>query len=123
VAQLTKSPVSDASQLALWAPEPEPSPSPVPAPAAAVIMLVPQGIELPHGVKLIRYEPVEAPVRLSECAVVVDCAGFIRSTLHELNHRLHGNRFLDGGWGRQGLLDRLAAVGVEIKIDDPGKEP
>jgi hypothetical protein len=87
--------------------------------ATTVLVPEPEAIVLPDGVRLIRYEPAEAPVRLSECAVVVDAAGFIRTALRELDHELHGNHWLSGHWGRQGLIGRLKAVGVEIEIDDP----
>jgi hypothetical protein len=74
-------------------------------------------LALPHGVTLIRYEPLQAPVRLSECTVVVNVAGFIEVTLRELNHELCGRHWLAGNWGLAGLLNRLKSVGVEIDND------
>lgn len=77
--------------------------------------------QMPAGVRLIRWEPKAAPVRLSEYSVVTDVQRFITSTLRELDNRLRGRKFLDGGWGMSGLLNRLEACGCIVGLDDPGK--
>ncbi len=52
---------------------------------------------MPAGVQLIRWEPKAAPVRLSECSVAADPEKFIRATLIQLDARLSGKAFFDGG--------------------------
>jgi hypothetical protein len=77
---------------------------------------------IPAGVRLIRWEPKNAPVQLSECSVATDPEKVIRSTLAQLAARLSGRAFLDGGWGLTGLLARLKACGCYVALDDPRKE-
>ena len=76
---------------------------------------------MPAGVRLIRWEPKAAPVRLSECSTVTDTEKFIRTTLMQLEARLSGKDWLDGGWGLSGLLARLEACGCVVALDDPLK--
>ena len=74
---------------------------------------------LPDGVRLIRWEPKAAPVRLSEYSTVTDTEKFIRTTLIQLAARLSGKDWLDGGWGLSGLLARLEACGCVVALDNP----
>jgi hypothetical protein len=74
---------------------------------------------MPAGVRLIRWEPKAAPVQLSECSTVTDTEKFIRSTLRQLETRLNGKGWLDGGWGLSGLLARLEACGCHVALDNP----
>ncbi len=76
---------------------------------------------MPAGVRLIRWEPKTAPVRLSECSTVTDTEKFIRTTLMQLAARLSGKDWLAGGWGLSGLLARLEACGCVVALDDPRK--
>jgi hypothetical protein len=79
-------------------------------------------LAMPVGVRLVHWEPKAAPVRLSECSTVTDTEKFIRATLMQLDARLSGKEWLDGGWGLSGLLDRLEACGCCVALDDPRKE-
>ncbi len=100
-------------------------PDPVPdaparptAPAPAIEAPEPVEMILPDGVRIVRWEPVEPPIRLSQSEVVIG-PEFVRTTLRQLSHELHGNHWLSGHWGQEELIRRLMAVGVEIEIDDP----
>jgi hypothetical protein len=73
---------------------------------------------LPRGVVLVRWEPKNAPIRLSHCSTVTDTDKFIRATLIQLDHQLQGRTWLAGNWGPQGLLDRLAACGCVVQLED-----
>ena len=74
---------------------------------------------MPAGVRLIHWEPKAAPVRLSECSTVSDVDLFIRSTLMQLEAALEGRSWQAGNWGLCGLLDRLAAVGCLVALENP----
>jgi hypothetical protein len=74
---------------------------------------------MPQGAKLIRWKPRTAPVRLSPCSTVTDTEKFIHTTLAQLGAHLKGAKFVDGGWGLSGLLDRLEACGCVVTLDDP----
>ena len=77
---------------------------------------------MPAGVRLIRWEPKDAPVRLSEYASVeTDVPKFIATTLRELDNHLRGKTWLSGNWGLSGLLARLAARGCIVALEDAGK--
>jgi len=75
---------------------------------------------LPAGVRVVQWQLKESPIRLSLAETIIDTEKFVATTLQQLNHHLHGNKFLDGGWGLQGLLDRLRVCGCVVEvIDDP----
>ena len=76
---------------------------------------------MPTGVRLVRWEPKDAPVQLSPCSTVTDTEKFIRSTLRQLEAALEGRRWQAGNWGLSGLIDRLAACGCVVALDDPLK--
>jgi hypothetical protein len=73
---------------------------------------------MPAGVRLVSWSPREAPVQLSECSIVTDVDKFIRSTLRQVEARLHGEHWLVGNWTLSTLLDRLEACGCFVKLDD-----
>ena len=77
---------------------------------------------MPAGVRLIRWEPKDAPVKLSQCSTVTHTEKFIRATLVQLAARLSGKDWLDGGWGLSSLLSRLEACGCYVALDDPQKQ-
>jgi hypothetical protein len=77
---------------------------------------------MPAGVRLIRWEPEDAPVQLSRCETATDIDGFIRSTLRQVEARLLGKNWLAGNWPLSILIDRLDAVGCHVQIDDPRKD-
>jgi hypothetical protein len=83
-----------------------------------IIELLAQRPAMPPGVRLVSYAPVTPPVMLSRCETVVDTSRFIRSTLRQIDARLHDKHFLAGNWPLSGLLDRLAAVGCAIELED-----
>jgi hypothetical protein len=77
---------------------------------------------MPPGVRLIRWEPKDAPIQVSPCSVVTNTEKFIRSTLRQVEARLQGKRWLAGGWTLSILLERLEACGCFVKLDDPRQE-
>jgi hypothetical protein len=84
-----------------------------------LVELLAQRPAMPAGVRLIHWEPQAAPFRLSECSTVTDVDLFIRSTLMQLEAALEGRSWQAGNWGLYGLLERLAAVGCVVALDDP----
>jgi len=73
---------------------------------------------MPTGVRLVRWEPKDAPVQLSPCSTVTDTEKFIRSTLRQLEAALEGRNWLAGNWGLSGLIERLAMCGCYVDLDD-----
>jgi hypothetical protein len=74
---------------------------------------------MPAGVRLVSWSPKAAPVRLSECSTVTDTEKFIRTTLIQLAAALEGRSWQSGNWGLSGLLERLAAVGCLVALENP----
>ena len=73
---------------------------------------------MPAGVRLVRWAPKDAPVRLSECSIITDTEKFICTTLWQLEARLHGKDWRAGNWTLSTLIDRLAAVGCHVALED-----
>jgi hypothetical protein len=83
-----------------------------------IIELLGQRPAMPAGVRLVSWSPKYAPVQLSRCETVTDTEKFIRTTLMQVEARLSGKDWLDGGWGLSGLLARLEACGCRVALDD-----
>ncbi|HTF62893.1 MAG TPA: hypothetical protein VK638_09295 [Edaphobacter sp.] len=73
---------------------------------------------MPVGVRLIFWEPKDPPVQLSRCETVTDVDKFTCSTLRQVEARLHSKGWLAGNWTLATLMDRLAAVGCHVALDD-----
>lgn len=74
---------------------------------------------LPPGVRLVRWEPKAAPVQISRGAIVTDSEKFIGTTLAQLAAALEGRSWQSGNWGLSGLIERLAAVGCMVALENP----
>lgn len=74
---------------------------------------------IPSGVRLLRWEPKDAPVQLSRCERVTGVYRFIEATLMQVDARLHDKRWLAGNWPLSELIERLAAVGCMVEIENP----
>jgi len=83
-----------------------------------IIELLAERPAMPAGVRLVSWNPKTAPVRLSECSTVTDVDLFIRATLAQLEAALEGRNWQAGNWGLCGLIDRLAAVGCVVGLED-----
>jgi hypothetical protein len=71
--------------------------------------------QMPTGVRLLGWNLKKAPVAVETCAVVTDTALFARSTLEQLGTAL-AQRSRWVGWSVPQLIDRLAQVGVTVKL-------
>jgi hypothetical protein len=74
---------------------------------------------MPAGVRIIRWEPKDAPVKLSESSTVTDTEKFIGTTLAQLDAKLNGKSWQAGNWPLSVLIDRLATCGCVVKLTDP----
>lgn len=83
-----------------------------------IIELLLQRPAMPHGVRLVRYEPKKPPVQISCCETVVSVEKFVQSTLRQVDARLHDKNFLAGNWPLSELLARLAAVGCIVALEN-----
>jgi hypothetical protein len=83
---------------------------------AELLELLRQRPAMPPGIRLVRWEPVAAPVRLNDCLTVLDTDQFIRATVRQIEGRLAGNDWRAGHWSLPELMQRLEAVGVCIAI-------
>ncbi len=86
---------------------------------AEVIAELARRSAMPVGVRLVSWTPKKAPVQLSQCSTVTDVEKFIRSTLRQVEARLDGKGWLAGNWTLSTLLERLAACGCFVKLDNP----
>jgi hypothetical protein len=86
-----------------------------------IIELLAQRPVMPAGVRLVSYAPATPPVKLSQCETVMDTGKFIRSTLGQVDARLHNQNFLAGNWTLSELLARLATCGCRVALDEPRK--
>jgi hypothetical protein len=81
-----------------------------------IIELLAQRPAMPASVRLVSWNPKNAPVQLSPCETVVDSEKFIRTTLIQIDARLHDKNWLAGNWPLSGLVERLAAVGCVVEL-------
>ena len=70
---------------------------------------------MPTGVVLLGWSLKKPPVAIETCAVVTDPALFARTTLDQLQAAL-GERSRWVGWSVPQLIDRLAQVGVTVRL-------
>ena len=84
-----------------------------------IIELLAERPAMPAGVRLVRWNPKDAPVQLSKCSTVTDVDLFIRTTLAQLEAAMEGRNWQAGNWGLSGLIERLAACGCGVVLDNP----
>ena len=81
-----------------------------------LLELLRQRPAMPPGVRLVRWEPLSAPVSLNRWLIVLDTGRFIASTLRQLSARLSGDDFGAGNWSLSELLESLDRVGVKLEL-------
>jgi hypothetical protein len=70
---------------------------------------------MPPHIRLVNWNPNEAPIAIDSCTVVVDVALFIKTTLEQLTAALiDDKRWV--GWSVPQLADRLRQAGVVIEL-------
>ena len=75
--------------------------------------------EMPTGIRLLHWKLKEPPVAIEMCAVVTDPAQFARITLEQLAISVsEPGRWV--GWTVPQLVDRLAQVGVGVRVGSHG---
>jgi hypothetical protein len=84
-----------------------------------ILELLSERPAMPAGVRLVHWEPKADPIELPQGSVVTDVEKFVRTTLAQLDAKLNGKSWQAGNWPLSTLIGRLAAVGVEIALDDP----
>jgi len=83
-----------------------------------LVELLEQRPTMPPGVKLVRWEPLPAPVQVNRWLTVTNTHSFIENTLHQLGARLRGDDWSAGNWSCVELVARLEAVGVTVTLQD-----
>ena len=84
-----------------------------------IVELLAQRPPMPAGVRLVSWNPKSAPVQVNRYTTVTDTGKFICSTLLQLEAELEGRSWQSGNWGLCGLLERLAAVGCMVALENP----
>jgi hypothetical protein len=74
-----------------------------------------------RGVRVIRWEPVDHPVRIARWATVTDARRFAENALVQIEALLMGGTWQAGNWTLAQLLERLEAVGVTVEIESKSK--
>jgi hypothetical protein len=85
---------------------------------AEIIDLLAQRPAMPAGCRLVSYAPKEPPTRLTAWETITDTQTFVRATLQQVDARLHRKTWLAGNWTLSTLLDRLAAVGCHVALEN-----
>jgi hypothetical protein len=83
-----------------------------------LVELLEQRPTMPPGVKLVRWEPLPAPVQVNRWMTVTNTQGFIENTVRQLGARLKGDDWGAGNWSCAELVTRLEAVGITVKLQD-----
>jgi hypothetical protein len=83
-----------------------------------LLELLRQRPAMPPGVRLVRWQPLPAPVSLNRWLKVLDTGRFVEGTLRQLSARLSGDDFGAGNWSLSELLEFLERVGVTVTIAD-----
>lgn len=86
-------------------------------PAPDLSAVAEHALDLPSGVRLIRYEPKAAPLAITECSVVIDVPGFIRSTFEQLEFAMKGKEWLAGNRTVAELIHRLQQAGIHVEVN------
>jgi hypothetical protein len=76
---------------------------------------------MPPHIRLVEWNPKEAPIAIDTCSVVVDVPQFIKTTLEQLSTALTNHKRWVG-WSVPQLADRLQQAGVVVEWDGPGRE-
>jgi hypothetical protein len=75
---------------------------------------------LPPSVRLVSWNLKDPPVAIETCAVVTDPVLFARTTVEQLGIALaEPRRWV--GWSVLQLIDRLAQVGVVVRLEDESR--
>jgi hypothetical protein len=75
---------------------------------------------MPRGLRLVRWNLKDTPVRLDCCSVVTDTARFAETTVEQLRIALGDpNRCV--GWSVAQLIERLDRVGVSLVLEKEAK--
>jgi hypothetical protein len=82
-----------------------------------IIALLAHRPAMPSGVRLIHWEPKEAPVNVSLAETVTDTRRFVDHTLGQIDARLHNRKWQAGNWTLSTLIDRLEAVGCCVEVE------
>lgn len=83
-----------------------------------LLELLRQRPAMPPGVRLVRWEPLSAPVQLNRWLTVLDTCRFVESKIKQLTARLRGDDFGAGNWSLSELLESLERVGVTVALSD-----
>lgn len=84
-----------------------------------IIELLSRCPAMPPGVRLVRWETKTAPIQISQCETVIEVDGFVRTTLRQVEARLQGKHWQSGNWTLSTLIERLAAVGCHVALNNP----
>jgi hypothetical protein len=86
-----------------------------------ILELLSERPAMPAGVRLVHWEPKADPIELPQGSVVTDVEKFIGTTLAQLDAKLNGKSWQAGNWPLSTLIERLAACGCIVALDDPRK--
>jgi hypothetical protein len=86
-----------------------------------ILELLSERPAMPAGVRLVHWEPKADPIELPQGSVVTDVEKFIGTTLAQLDAKLNGKSWQAGNWPLFTLIERLAACGCIVALDDPRK--
>lgn len=83
-----------------------------------IIGLLSERPAMPARVRLIHWKPKPVPIQVSRGERVTDVPRFVQTTLMQVDARLRLKAWLAGNWPLSELVERLAAVGCVVKLEN-----
>jgi hypothetical protein len=71
---------------------------------------------MPPGLRLVKWEPKEAPIEISPYETVIETEKYIESTLRQVDALLNHRGWLGGNWPLKIVLERLEKVGCTVEL-------
>lgn len=87
-----------------------------------LLELLRQRPTMPPGVRVERWGPLLAPVKVNRWLTVVDTDRFIRNKVSQLAARLSGDGLGAGNWSLSELLEFLERVGVTLALSNDSRQ-
>jgi len=76
---------------------------------------------MPPEVRVVRWDPLSAPVKVNRWLTVLDTDRFIRNKVSQLAARLSGDSLRAGNWSLSELLEFLDIVGVTLALSNDSR--
>ena len=73
-------------------------------------------VTIPPRIRLVKWEPRQAPLAVTSCVVVTDIEAFTKATLQQLQAAIEGKHWLAGNRSVRDLIEVLEQVGLHVEV-------